>query len=194
MEAGRGALALGDDEAAPEGPGRYQRHRPEQTLLYQIITQYYPAFLTQLAAEGRTLPKYVRREFEDYFKCGRLEHGFMCVRCTDCHAEKLVAFSCKRRGFCPSCGARRMVESAALLIDEVLPEVPVRQWVLSVPFPLRFLFASQPAALGQALAIVYRAIGAFLIKKAGRPAQRFIASSCSMPSSRRCAVGDRAVH
>ena len=39
------------------------------------------------------------------------------------------------------CGARRMAESAALLVDEVLPEQPVRQWVLSVPFPLRFLFS-----------------------------------------------------
>jgi hypothetical protein len=36
MEAGRGALALGDDDAAPQVPGRYQRHRPEQSLLYQI--------------------------------------------------------------------------------------------------------------------------------------------------------------
>jgi len=39
-----------------------------------------------------------------------------------CHAEHLVAFSCKRRGFCPSCGARRMAKSAALLVDEVFPE------------------------------------------------------------------------
>jgi hypothetical protein len=38
-----------------------------------------------------------------------------------CHAEKLVAFSCKKRVFCPSCGARRMAETAALLADEVLP-------------------------------------------------------------------------
>jgi len=63
------------------------------------------------------------------------------VRCANCRAEKRVAFSCKRRGFCPSCGARRMVESAALLVDEVIPHVPMRQWVLSVPYPLRFLFA-----------------------------------------------------
>ncbi len=52
---------------------------------------------------------------------GRLEHGFLRVQCDTCYAEHLVAFSCKRRGFCPSCGARRMVESAALLVDEVLP-------------------------------------------------------------------------
>src|SRR5690554_7536469 len=76
-------------------------------------------------------------------ECGRLEHGFLRVRCESCHAEHLVAFSCKRRGFCPSCGARRMAESAALLVDEVLPEQPMRQWVLSFPFQLRFLFASR---------------------------------------------------
>ena len=71
--------------------------------------------------------------FDEYLKCGRLEHGFLRVQCESCQAEHLVAFSCKRRGFCPSCGARRMVESAALLVDEVLPQQPMRQWVLSVP-------------------------------------------------------------
>jgi hypothetical protein len=50
----------------------------------------------QLDAQGRTLPKLVHREFDDYLKCGRLEHGFLRVRCSDCHAEKLLAFSCKR--------------------------------------------------------------------------------------------------
>ncbi len=94
-------------------------------------------------------------------------HGFLRVRCDTCHAEHLVAFSCKHRGVCPSCGARRMVESAALLVDEVLPHEPMRQWVLSVPFPLRFLFASQPAIMGKVLGIVYRTIATHLTKKAG---------------------------
>ncbi|MBT6586808.1 MAG: hypothetical protein HON77_21155, partial [Gammaproteobacteria bacterium] len=58
--------------------------------------------------------------------------GFLRVRCESCHHEKLVAFSCKRRGFCPSCGARRMADSAAHLVDEILPKRPIRQWVLSV--------------------------------------------------------------
>ncbi len=60
-----------------------------------------------------------------------------------------------------------MAESAALLVDEVLPHQPMRQWVLSVPFPLRFLFASQPAVMGKVLGIVYRAIATHLIHKAG---------------------------
>lgn len=51
-----------------------------------------------------------------------------------------------------------MAESAALLVDEVLPEQSIRQWVLSFPFQLRFLFASQPAIMGQVLGIVYRVI------------------------------------
>ena len=35
-------------------------------------------------------------------------------------------------------------ESAALLVDEVFPQQPIRQWVLSFPYPLRFLFARRP--------------------------------------------------
>ncbi len=149
------------------GPVRYERHRPETTLLYQLVERHYPDFLVALAERDRHLPAYVQEEFVSYLKCGRLEHGFLRVRCTTCHAERLVAFSCKRRGFCPSCGGRRMTESAALLVDEVLPAEPIRQWVLSVPFPLRFLFAAEPAAMGRVLAIVYRAMASALIRKAG---------------------------
>ena len=74
-----------------------------------------------------------------------------------------------------------MVESAALLVDEVFPEQPVRQewcrdaaftdlrmeWVLSVPYPLRFLFASRPAILSQMPGVAYRCIATHLIRKAG---------------------------
>ena len=147
-------------------PPGYARHRPEETLLCRLVEQHYPAFLAARAAAGRPLPKYVQEEFEAYLKCGRLEHGFLRVRCEGCHAEKLVAFSCKRRGFCPSCGARRMVESAALLADEVLPPRPLRQWVLSLPFALRFLLATDPQALRHVLGIVYRTLSAHLLKKA----------------------------
>jgi hypothetical protein len=125
-----------------------------------------------MAEQERPLPDYVQREFEDYLRCGCLEHGFLRVRCDTCHAEHLVAFSCRRRGFCPSCGARRMAEIAALLVDEVFPEQPERQWVLSFPYPLPFLFASRPPIMGQVLGIVYRAIAGHLIKKAGLTRKR----------------------
>ena len=73
----------------------------------------------------------------------------------------------ERRGFCPSCGARRMVDSAALLVDEVLPRKPIRQWVLTVPFPLRFLFAAYPELMSKVLVIVTRTLSTHLAQQAG---------------------------
>jgi hypothetical protein len=37
-----------------------------------------------------------------------------------------------------------MSQTAAHLVDHVIPHVPVRQWVLPLPIPLRVLLASQP--------------------------------------------------
>jgi ribosomal protein S27E len=145
----------------------YVRHKPEQTLLYQLIERYWPEFQSQLSESCSYLPCHVIREFDEYLDCGRLEHGFLRVRCEDCHHEHLVAFSCKRRGFCPSCGARRMAETAALLVDDVLPHKPIRQWVFSFPYPLRFLLASNPQVVTKVLGIVNRVISTHLIKKAG---------------------------
>jgi hypothetical protein len=54
--------------------------------------------------------------------------------------------------------AQLMVESAAHLVDHVLPEQPIRRWVLTLPFPLRFLFAAHSQVLSQVLAMVYRTI------------------------------------
>src|SRR3990167_2567191 len=60
-----------------------------------------------------------------------------------------------------------MTESSALLVDNILPHQPMRQWVLSFPFPLRFLLARKPHVIGKVLGIVYRIIATYLIKKAG---------------------------
>ncbi|HEY8707891.1 MAG TPA: transposase, partial [Burkholderiaceae bacterium] len=96
-----------------------------------------------------------------------LAHGFLRLRCGDCGHDKLVAFSCKRRGFCPSCGARRMAQTAANLVDHVIPHVPVRQWVLSLPIPLRLLLAAQPRLLTPVLQVVHRVLTRHLLERAG---------------------------
>ena len=87
-------LPTGREASSGVGGAVYVRHRPERTLLYQLVEEYYPAFKAHLAAQGTSLPGYVEQEFEDYLKCGRLEHGFLRVRCDTCHDERLVAFSC----------------------------------------------------------------------------------------------------
>jgi len=55
-----------------------------------------------------------------YLDCGFLHNGFARVRCKDCGHEYLVAFSCKRRHFCPSCHQKRLVEFSEWLCEEVL--------------------------------------------------------------------------
>lgn len=77
-----------------------------------------------------------------------------------------MSFSCKRRGFCPSCGARRIAETAAHLVDHVIARVPVRQWVLSFPIPLGLLFAADPELPAPVLQIIHWVISALLIQQA----------------------------
>jgi len=74
-----------------------------------------------------------------YLDCGDLHNGFVRVKCPDCGAEYLLAFSCKRRHFCPSCHQKRVVEFGEWLCMDVLKKVPHRHFVLSlptIPFPV----------------------------------------------------------
>ncbi len=60
-----------------------------------------------------------------------------------------------------------MAEAATHLVDEVFPQKPMRQWVLTFPFQLRFLFAREPKIMGEVLSLVNRTLSTFLVKKAG---------------------------
>jgi len=46
-----------------------------------------------------------------------------------------------------------MADTAAHLVDDVFPEVPVRQWVLSLPFALRYRLAYDDALVRDVLHI-----------------------------------------
>ena len=107
-------------------------------MLYRLVQQNAATFFSEAeAAACADLPQFLKDEFDAFLECGILPHGFLRLRCGDCGHDKLVAFSCKRRGFCPSYVVRRMAQTAAHLVDHVIPHVPVRQWVLSLPIPLR---------------------------------------------------------
>jgi hypothetical protein len=90
---------------------------------------------------GEGLPRFVERELREFLTCGVMARGFARFRCDGCAREILVAFSCKGRWFCPSCCGRRMDGLAAHLVDGVLGGLPVRQWVLTLPFRLRYRLA-----------------------------------------------------
>jgi hypothetical protein len=149
-------------------PVHYERHRPEQTTLYRLVQQHAQSFFAQSEeAAGARLPQFVRDEFDAFLECGILAHGFLRLRCGDCGHDKLLAFSCKRRGFCPSCGARRMSQTAAHLVEHVIPHVPVRQWVLSLPIPLRLLLVAQPELVTPVLQVVQRVVTRYLLDGVG---------------------------
>jgi hypothetical protein len=89
------------------------------------VRQHAASFIAHTeASTGAELPRFIKEEFDAFLECGILAHGFLRLRCGDCGRDKLLAFSCKRRGFCPSCGARRMSQAAAHLVDRVIPHVP----------------------------------------------------------------------
>ena len=113
----------------------YEPRCPAQTALHQIVRDHVETFRVQAAClrDGQGLPRFVEQEFRNFLQCGSLAGGFARFRCGDCGLDRLVPFSCKGRALCPSCGGRRMAERAAHLLDHVFPDVPVRQWVLSLP-------------------------------------------------------------
>ena len=158
------ARAPGDPHVAH---GRsYARRKPEASDLYQVVQQEPETFLASTAARERPVPRFVARELRGFLRCGILAHGFVRVHCDACGLDRVVAFSCKGRGFCPSCGGRRMADTAAHLVDRVLPEVPVRQWVLSLPFALRYRLAYDAPLVRDVLAIFVQSVFTSLRRRA----------------------------
>ena len=93
-------------------PVLYARHRPEQTTLYRLVQQRAQTFFAQTEeATGASLAQFTNDEFDAFLECGILAPGFLRLRCADCGHDTLFAFNCKRRGFCPSCGARHRLHS-----------------------------------------------------------------------------------
>ncbi len=111
-------------------------------MLYALVRQYLESFLAHAREHyDGALPRYVEAELRAYLKCGVFSEGFTRARCDACGHDLLIAFSCKSRTVCPSCTGRRMANTASAVVDRVLPDVPVRQYVLTLPYELRKLVA-----------------------------------------------------
>ncbi|MBI92615.1 MAG: hypothetical protein CME05_05305 [Gemmatimonadaceae bacterium] len=147
----------GTDDAYGMPTVSSRRRKPETEPLYRTMSGHLETFLAQLQATDRQLPRHVAQEMRAYLECGILAHGFLRVRCEDCGESWIVAFSCKKRGFCPSCMGRRMAVTAARLTKEVLPLVPVRQWVLS-SVEIRYRLAWDGALVSAVLAVFLRVV------------------------------------
>jgi hypothetical protein len=122
----------------------YRQRDPQSTPYYQCIEDHFETF--EQVYEDRFERQYgfyrpyVKQVIYRYLDCGILHNGFARVRCQDCGHEYLLAFSCKRRHFCPSCHQKRVVEFGEWLCQEVVKAVPHRHVVLSIPKILRRYF------------------------------------------------------
>ncbi len=126
-------------------------------MLYEAVRETVATWLAEASEVGRGLPRYVERDFARYLECGVLAHGFARVRCESCKDELLVAFSCKGRGVCPSCNAKRAHVTAVHLVEQVLPHVPYRQWTLSFPHRVRWVLLKDVGLLSDLLTVFLRA-------------------------------------
>jgi hypothetical protein len=82
----------------------------------------------------------IQEVVEKYLDCGNPMCGFARIRCPDSGEERLLMFSCKTRGFCPSCHAKRREEWGEWMREELLLDVSHRQVVFTVPKMLRLFF------------------------------------------------------
>ncbi|MBT5420052.1 MAG: IS91 family transposase [Candidatus Cloacimonetes bacterium] len=139
-------------DSCAELPQIYQSRRPEKTVLYKTLQENLETWVEQTYQSGGSVPAHIEKDFRHYLECGILSYGFARARC-ECGHEFLVAFSCKGRGICPSCNTRHMAETAAHLVDNVFPKVPVRQWVLSLPKRLRYYLYHDPKIASKVLKI-----------------------------------------
>ncbi len=139
-------------------------------MLYQVVCDHFETFRAEAARihDREGLPRFIEEEFRGFLRCGFLAAGFARFHCGACRFDPLVPFSCKGRAVCSSCGGRRMAERAAHLVDRVFPEVPVRQWVLSLPHRLRYVLAWDHELCRAVTGVFVRAVLGSLRRRARR--------------------------
>ena len=147
--------------------GTYIPRKPRQSPHFRLIEDYFETLERvwdeRYAGKYGYWRGYVQKTIFGYLDCGDFHNGFARIRCTSCDHEYLLAFSCKRRHFCPSCHERRVLEFGELLASEVLADVPHRHWVFSVPKMLRTWFLHDRKLLGRLAHLVWRVLSKLIM-------------------------------
>jgi len=145
-----------------EAPAPYGPRHPEKTAFYRLFQDHFDSYIRvyeeRFEPRSGPLRPVVARSVEEFLSCGRLQGGFARIRCPKCHAEHLLAFSCRTRNFCSSCQAKRSVLFAEKLTSEILAPVPHRHWTFSIPRVLRGLIERDRRLLGLLSQTAYAAI------------------------------------
>jgi hypothetical protein len=151
-----------------EATAAYHPRKPEDNPMYGVVADCLEPFLARQHERDRPVPRFVERELRAFLNCGVLANGFMRVHCDACGKDRVVGFSCKGRSLCSSCCGRRMADTAAHLVDRVFPDVPVRQWVLTLPYALCYRYAYDSGLAGEVLRVFIRTVSSSLRRRAKR--------------------------
>lgn len=132
-------------------PSIYQPRRPRASPLWQLIHHGWDDFLAHYEARHRKnlgpLSPQAVSTVEAFLCCGDLASGFTRLHCPDCGHERLLAFTCKTRHFCPSCHQRRVRGTSEWIARAVCHDVPHRQFVFTIPKVLRGIFRKRRSHL-----------------------------------------------
>ena len=133
-------------------------HSPYGTVCHFVVQHKFDDWLIYRRRLGRRVPKYVRKAFRQYLKCGDPIHGFSVLACPTLHYSRYVAFRCKGRGFCTYCLLIRQRTLVYQVIERVIGNVPVRHAVLCFPPVLRFIIGYDKVLLDGAFAVLAEAM------------------------------------
>ena len=104
---------------------------------------------------------------EKFLECGDLARGFARIRCDHCKEDRLLAFSCKGRWFCPSCHQKKVQLFGALLAESILYLVPHRHF--GIPKMLRPYFRYDRDLLKDLCRVAHECLIEFLRTSLGLP-------------------------
>jgi len=85
----------------PDACPVYRPRKPHLTPFYQVYQE-------RFEKRYGFWRLYLKEVMVHYLECGDLSAGFARIRCDACGAERVLAFSCKERKFCPSQGSSRV--------------------------------------------------------------------------------------
>jgi ribosomal protein S27E len=138
-------------------------------VFYRVLFHYFDECVAEY--ENRFEREYgyfrpvIQEVVEKYFDCGNPKCGFARIRCRDCGSEFLLHFSCHRRGFCPSCHAKRCEEWGEWMRESLVLDVPHRQVVFTIPKMLRIYFKYNRSLLsGLCLCGKEERVGKYMIR------------------------------
>ena len=146
-----------------------------RNVLHNIFEGHFADFCEQYdknfaATYGKFRLERIKKLGERFETCGDYLRGVARVRCInpECGHDYFRPFSCKGFYLCPSCSRKRTLLFAEHLVEEVLLDLPHRQFVFTVPKALRPFFRHDRRLFADVSRLIYNLLGEFNNEAAGR--------------------------